>query len=209
LNRSRRQPGALIRPRSIRLLPAFAAALLVATLLAGCDAMRNQPRYDPLEASQFYPDQRSARPLVEGTVPLGGKTDDEAGLSPRDEAGNLVDIFPFPVTIDVLQRGRERYDIFCSPCHGLDGQGKGMIVQRGFSPPPALTIERLQQAPAGYFYDVITNGFGQMYSYAYRVPPRDRWAIAAYIRALQLSQNATQGDVPPDALPQLQGTPQP
>lgn len=169
--------------------------------------MKDQPRYDPLEPSTFFPDGRSARSLVDGTVAQGMEAESIDTLAPAlGPDGQFLDAYPFPVTMDVLKRGQERYDIYCSPCHGLDGYGQGMIVQRGFSPPPSLHDDRLRQAPAGHFYDVITNGFGQMYPYAYRVPPEDRWAIVAYIRALQLSQSATQQDVPADVLPQLQGS---
>ncbi|MDW8167442.1 MAG: cytochrome c [Acidobacteriota bacterium] len=111
--------------------------------------------------------------------------------------GQLAETFPFPITRSILERGRERYDIFCAPCHGRDGYGEGMIVQRGFRQPSSFHTDRLRQAPVGYFFDVITNGFGTMYSYASRIPPEDRWAIVAYIRALQLSQNARLQDVPP------------
>lgn len=172
-------------------------------LLAGCQDMQFQPRYDPLEPSEFFVDQRSARPLVAGTVPRGEAAEYSPPYSGRSDDGDLLDAYPFPITLEVLERGRERYDIFCSPCHGLDGYGQGMIVQRGFSPPPSLHIDRLRQAPAGYYYEVITNGFGQMYSYAYRVSPNDRWAITAYIRALQLSQNAGEQDAPPEELQSL------
>lgn len=118
----------------------------------------------------------------------------------------MLQTVPFEVDRAVLERGQERYDIFCAPCHGLDGYGQGMIVQRGFSAPPSLHASRLLQQPDGYFFDVITNGFGRMYSYAYRVPPDDRWAIVAYIRALQLSQNASPADVPPDQQPESPST---
>jgi mono/diheme cytochrome c family protein len=183
-------------------------SLLVFALLflAGCDDMKDQPKYEPLEENSFFPDHRSARPLPAGTVPRSAKGVEETEDYPsRDENGELVDSFPFPITEQILQRGRESYDDFCSPCHGLDGYGQGMIVQRGFSPPPSLHDDRLRQASAGYFYEVITNGFGQMYSYDSRIQPSDRWAIVAYIRALQLSQHATAQDVPEDELQNLQG----
>jgi mono/diheme cytochrome c family protein len=140
--------------------------MLLAILLAGCDDMSNQPKYEPFEESAFFPDQRSARPLVDGTVPQGGASTGGEAASSRTEDGELVDALPFPLTGEVLERGRERYDVFCSPCHGLDGYGQGMIVKRGFSPPPSLHSDRLRQAPLGHYYEVITNGFGQMYSYA-------------------------------------------
>jgi hypothetical protein len=109
-----------------------------------------------------------------------------------------VETFPFPITRQVLERGRDRYNIYCTPCHDYTGSGRGMIVQRGFPPPPSYPIERLRQAPVGHFFDVITNGYGAMYSYKARIPPADRWAIVAYIRALQMSQHATLEDVPPE-----------
>ncbi len=125
---------------------------------------------------------------------------------PNQGGGTLVDTFPVAVTREMLQRGQNRYDIFCAPCHALTGNGDGMIVARGFSPPPSLHQDRLRNAPVGHFYDVITNGYGRMYSYASRITPADRWAIVAYIRALQLSQNARVEDVPPDQRQQLAGT---
>ena len=180
--------------------------ILALLFLAGCDDMVNQPKYEPLEESQFFPDRRSARPLPAGTVPRSAQGIEETEDYPsRDENGEFLDSFPFPVTEQILQRGHEGYDNFCSPCHGLDGYGQGMIVQRGFSPPPSLHDDRLRQARAGYYYEVITNGFGQMYSYDARIQPSDRWAIVAYIRALQLSQHATAQDVPEDELQNLQG----
>jgi mono/diheme cytochrome c family protein len=186
------------------------AALL---FLAACNDMSDQAKYEPLEANLFFPDRRASRPLPEGVVPrrdpgLGsGAAENEAEYNPRSEAGELLDSFPFAVTLEVLERGQERYNIFCAPCHGLDGAGQGMIVQRGFPPPPSLHDERLRQAPAGYYYEVIRDGFGQMYSYAYRVKSPDRWAITAYIRALQLSQNATLEEVPAEEQERLQPQP--
>jgi mono/diheme cytochrome c family protein len=155
---------------------------------------------EPLEESQFYPDRRSARPLPEGTVPRANGVEDAADYPARDENGELLDSFPYPVTQEVLERGRADYDSFCAPCHGLDGYGQGMIVQRGFSPPPSLHEERLRQSPAGHFYEVITNGFGRMYAYDSRIQPSARWAIVAYVRALQLSQYAAAQDLPAEEL---------
>lgn len=175
-------------------------ALIVAVVffsVVGCrDDMRNQPKHRPLDASVFFEDGRSARPLVEGTVARGFLRADAHLYEGRDGA-EFANSFPFPVTRAVLERGRERYNIYCTPCHDHVGTGNGMIVMRGFRKPSSYHIPRLQDAPAGYFYDVITNGFGAMQSYASMVPVRDRWAIVAYIRALQLSQNATLADVPP------------
>jgi hypothetical protein len=187
--------------------------LVALLLLAACNDMSDQAKYEPLEANLFFPDRRASRPLPEGVVPrrdpgLGsGAAENEAEYNPRSEAGELLDSFPFVVTLEVLERGQERYNIFCAPCHGLDGAGQGMIVQRGFPPPPSLHDERLRQAPAGYYYEVIRDGFGQMYAYDYRVKSPDRWAVIAYIRALQLSQNATLEDVPAEEQERLQTQP--
>ena len=167
--------------------------------------MHDQPRYEPLEASSFFQDGRSARPLVAGTVARGELHEDEQFYTGK-AGGTLVSTFPFPVTREVLERGQERYNIFCSPCHARVGNGQGIIVQRGFRQPSSFHIDRLREAPVGYFFEVITNGFGSMYDYADRIPPPDRWAIIAYIRALQLSQHATLEDVPLEKRQQLMGT---
>ncbi|MGH7495773.1 MAG: c-type cytochrome [bacterium] len=164
--------------------------------------MHDQPRYEPLERSSFFSDQRASRPTVEGTVARGQLNLDEH-LHTGKINGELAAVFPFPIDKNVLLRGQERFNIFCSPCHGRVGDGQGMIVQRGFRQPQSFHIQRLRESPPGYYFDVITNGFGAMYSYAARVPVEDRWAIAAYIRALQLSQNATWKDVPTEQRRQL------
>ena len=157
--------------------------------------MHDQPRYEPLEQSQFFEDQRSARPLVEGTVARGHLNDDPALYTGKVD-GVAVTSLPFPITAEVLQRGQQRYNIFCAPCHDQVGNGTGMVVRRGFRRPPSLHIDRLRESPAGYYFDVITNGFGSMSNYAEQIPVKDRWAIVAYIRALQLSQHASLQDVP-------------
>jgi mono/diheme cytochrome c family protein len=149
----------------------------------------------PLAKSDFFADHRSARPLVPGTVARGQLKDDEA-LYTGKLGKDFVTAFPFPVTEDVLNRGRERFQIYCTPCHGRIGSGEGMVVQRGFKRPPSLHSERLRQAPPGYFFDVMTNGFGAMADYSAQVPVNDRWAIVAYIRALQLSQHAVLVELP-------------
>jgi hypothetical protein len=159
--------------------------------------MHNQPKFIPLRESGFYADGRSARPLVEGTVARGQLNDDDL-LYTGKTAGQDATEFPYPVTAEVMARGRERYDIFCSPCHDRTGGGEGMVVKRGYRQPPSFHIDRLRQSPVGHFFDVMTNGFGAMPDYRAQVPVRDRWAIAAYIRALQASANATLDDVPPD-----------
>jgi len=157
--------------------------------------MHDQPRYEPLEQSQFFEDQRSARPLVEGTVARGHLNDDPALYTGKVD-GVAVTSLPFPITAEVLQRGQQRYNIFCAPCHDQVGNGTGMVVRRGFRRPPSLHIDRLRESPAGYYFDVITNGFGSMSNYAEQIPVKDRWAIVAYIRALQLSQHASLQEVP-------------
>jgi hypothetical protein len=176
-----------------------AASLLLLFVLAGCRTdMQDQPKFIPLRKSDFYDDHRSSRPVIVGTVARGQLRDDTyfyTGMVGRD-VGNVM---PFPVTRDVLARGQERYNIYCSPCHSELGDGNGMIVQRGYRRPPSYHIDRLRQAPLGHFYDVISNGFGAMPDYSAQVAPADRWAIIAYIRALQYSQNAPAGSVPAGA----------
>ena len=168
----------------------------IAILLAGCRLdMHLQPKYLPDEPSSFFDDGRSERPVVPGTVARGHLHTDEL-LYTGKENGVVADKFPFPMTRADLERGRERYNIYCTPCHDYTGGGQGMIVERGFPSPPSFHLDSLRKAPAGHFFEVITNGFGSMYSYASRVEPEDRWRIAAYIRALQLSQHATMQDVP-------------
>jgi hypothetical protein len=173
------------------------ALLAATTAFSACRLdMHVQPRENPLARSDFFTDHRSARPPVEGTVARGDLRED-AYLYTGKVNGNPGDSMPFPVTKEVLDRGRERFNIFCAPCHSRVGDGKGFVPSRGFSRmPPSFHIVRLQKAPVGYFYDVITNGFGIMPDYASQIPVRDRWDIVAYVRALQLSQNATMADVP-------------
>ena len=168
--------------------------------------MHVQPRYKPLEPSTFFGDGRSARPAVAGTVARGQLHLDEHLYTGKVD-GELVKTFPFAITAKDLERGRERFNIYCSPCHDPAGAGRGMIVLRGFPPPPSFHILRLREAPAGHFFDVMTNGLGNMYSYAARVSPEDRWRIVAYIRALQLSQQATLADVPEAEREKLNGQP--
>ena len=177
--------------------------LLGFSVVAGCQQkMADQPRYEPLSRSTFFGDERAARPLVEGTVARGELRSDEH-LYTGKQGGKLVDTFPFPITPSTFARGQERFNIYCSPCHDRVGTGQGMIVRRGYRAPASFHMDRLRQAPVGYFFDVMTNGFGVMSDYAQQVHPEDRWAIVAYIRALQLSQNATLADVPEDQRQQL------
>jgi cytochrome c553 len=166
-------------------------------LAAGCrQDMHDAPRYDPLEASTFHPfEGQSARPLVANTVARGQLREDRH-LYEGIVDGKPAETFPMPVTAEVMRRGQERFNIFCSPCHGRTGEGNGMIVQRGFRQPPSYHDDRLRNAPVGYFFDVMTHGFGAMQDYSAQLPVADRWAIAAYIRALQLSQRAGLDDVP-------------
>jgi len=178
----------------LKTLRAISALLLLAA--AGCRPdMYNQPRYKTYAEDDFFRDGASARPLPPHTVARGHADLDTEYFEGKTEDGKLVEAFPEAVTRGLLDRGRERFDIYCAVCHGRTGEGNGMIVQRGFPTPPSYHTERLRTAPVGHFYDVITNGYGVMYSYAARVEPSDRWAIAAYIRALQLAQNSTLDDV--------------
>jgi len=176
---------------------AWVASLAFLINIAACRIdMHVQPKENPLSRSDFYSDQRSARPLVEGTVARGQLHEDSYFYTGKI-GNNPGDMMPFPVTKEVLERGRERYNIYCAPCHSRVGDGNGVIPSRGFSRmPPSYHIPRLEKAPLGYFFDVMTNGFGIMPDYASQVSPEDRWNIVAYIRALQLSQNATMADVP-------------
>lgn len=173
-------------------------ALGLLGLLPGCRyrGMEDQPKLRPLQASGFFDDGRAARPRVPGTVARGHAREDEL-LETGKLGGKAADLFPFPVDAALLARGRERFDVYCSPCHGRTGAGDGMVVRRGFPRPPSFHDPRLRAAPAGHLVGVMAEGFGRMYPFADRVPARDRWAIAAYIRALQLSRDARLSDAPP------------
>ena len=175
--------------------PLRICALASFFLLAGCSLKQDmalQPKNRPLSPSDFFTDGRSARPLVENTVPRGALALEELAV-PKDS-----NAFPLPLSKELLDRGENRYKIFCSPCHGLQGDGNGMVAMRGMKHPPSYHQDRLRQAPNGYIYDVITNGFGAMFGYSAQVAPGDRWAIVAYVRALQLSRNAKVSELPPD-----------
>jgi mono/diheme cytochrome c family protein len=187
--------GYRLRATGYRLLM---AALVLLTCAACRQDMHDQPKLTAYKPSEFFADQRSARPAIEGTVAQGHLNEDELLYTGR-VGGQPATMFPFAVDEALMRRGRERYDIFCTPCHGLTGDGDGMVVQRGYRRPPSFHVDRLREAPPGHIYDVITNGFGAMPDYAAQIPVRDRWAIAAYMRALQLSQNAPSADLPPDA----------
>lgn len=178
-------------------------SLLCVATFAGCrQGMYDQPKGKPLASSDLFPDGSLSRPLAPHVIPANWEGDDPSQTG-MDANGVLLEELPVPATLEIFQRGRERYNIFCSECHDQVGTGNGMIVQRGFPNPPSFHIDRLRQAPIGHFYDVITHGYGAMYSYASRVPPQDRWAIAAYIRALQLSQNARPEDAPAGEMEKL------
>lgn len=186
--------------------------LLAVLALAGCrQDMHDQPRFKPLAKSDFYADLRSARAPVEGTVARGQLHEDTYFYTGK-MGNNPGDYLPFAVSEAVLARGRERFNIYCAPCHSQLGDGNGVIVQRGYRRPPSYHTERLRKAPLGYFFDVMTNGFGAMPDYASQISAQDRWNIVAYIRALQLSQGATAGDVPagqkvPSPAPEFRGEP--
>jgi mono/diheme cytochrome c family protein len=197
---------------SISTMPArrrwrWAACLLLCTLQAGCSEqdMVIQPKLKPYQESAFFVDHQSARPLLIGTIARG-----QLEVDPAYDTGKTDDLLvariPDRVKVDraLLERGRERFNIYCAPCHSRAGDGRGMIVQRGFPPPPSFHEQRLLDAPAGHFFNVITSGYGAMYSYASRVPVDDRWAIVAYIRALQLSQHATLDDAPAEERARLE-----
>jgi cbb3-type cytochrome c oxidase subunit III len=203
------KPGAFLRPtirkksrrcrinasaQTRSLLVSFAALFVFGLVLSGCrQDMHNQPKFIPLRPSDFYADRRSAREPIAGTIARGELKEDTyfyTGKRGNDFGNDL----PFPLTAKVLARGQERYDIYCTPCHSRIGDGGGMIVQRGFKRPPSFHTDRLRDAPLGHFFDVMSNGFGGMPDYQAQVAPQDRWAIAAYIRVLQLSQNATEAD---------------
>lgn len=177
--------------------------------LAGCrNDMHDQPRYKPLAASEFFSDHRAARPVIDDTVARGHLRIDEARYTGKIE-GNDIDQFPIPIAKADIERGQTRFNIYCTPCHGYLGDGNGMVVLRGYRQAASYYTDKLVKAPVGHFFDVITNGFGAMPSYASRITPDDRWRIIAYIRALQLSESAKIADVPDDQRPNLQVEPAP
>jgi mono/diheme cytochrome c family protein len=186
----------------------FVAALaLTAVVSAGCrQDMHDAPRYDPLESAEMFANGSSARPIVAGTVPRGQLNDDAFLHTGKGPDGLPVAAFPFAITHADLDRGQERFNVYCSPCHGRTGVGNGMVVQRGYRQAQSLHIDRLRLAPEGYFFDVITNGFGVMPDYRSQIPVDDRWRIIAYVRALQLSRQGATGDMPADMLEELKKT---
>jgi len=177
-------------------LTVAACGIAAASLLAGCrQDMQDQPKFVPQRGTDFYADGRSVRPQVENTV-ARGQLHEDAYFYTGMQGGKEGDAMPFPVTIEVLERGQERYNIYCTPCHSRVGNGEGMIVQRGYRPAGNYHTPRLMAAPLGHFFNVMTNGFGAMPDYAAQLTPADRWAVVAYIKALQLSQVATPADAP-------------
>jgi len=192
---ARSEPGPQRRTRRLGVLYVNLCVLLVISSTACRQDMHDQPKYIPLRESSFFSDSRSARPPVEGTVARGQLRDDDL-LYTGKVGGHDSTTFPSPVDASTMARGRQRFDIYCSPCHGRTGQGDGMVVLRGYRRPPSFHQDRLRTAPVGHFFDVITNGFGAMPDYAAQIRAEDRWAIIAYVRALQLSEHATAADVP-------------
>lgn len=179
------------------------AAAVAAFGLAGCrQDMHDQPKLQTLGRSAFFSDHRASRPPVDGAVARGELHEDEL-LHTGFQNGELTTEFPYPVTREIVERGRQRFNIYCTPCHGQLGDGLGTVVQRGFQRPPSYHIDRLRQAPVGHFYNVISNGKGRMYSFNDRIQTDDRWAIVSYIRALQLSRNVSVNDLPAAVVAEL------
>jgi mono/diheme cytochrome c family protein len=199
------------------LLKRIPLALFIPILLVGCfrgtpsekpaihlnPNMDDQERYDPQEKSPFFADGRVMRDLVEGTVARGELNEDDAYFRGKDENGNYLKIIPVEVTMALMTRGQERYDIYCSPCHSKAGDGKGIVPKRGFLPPPSFFQENVLAFDDGYIYNVIANGVRNMPAYRKQIPVNDRWAIVAYVRALQKTHTATANDVPKDKLKEL------
>jgi mono/diheme cytochrome c family protein len=182
---------------SVTLWP-FLLLCVLSGFVAGCrQDMHDQPKYIPLRESTFFNDARSARPFVQGTVARGELREDTLLYTGKVNGADAT-MFPFPVDEKVMARGQERFDIYCSPCHGRTGLGDGMVVRRGYRRPPSYLDDRLLGAPVGHFFDVISNGFGAMPDYAAQIKAEDRWAIVAYVRALQMSGHAALADVPAD-----------
>ncbi len=186
------------RARGLRRTPACVAGQVALLALTGCPRldMYDQPRYEALEASPLFADGRSAREPVPGTIARGALREDRAYYTGSLDDSTFVAELPFALTRELLERGRERYGIYCAVCHDDLGSGKGMVVRRGYKQPQAFASERLRQERAGYFFDVITRGFATLPAYAAQIPVADRWAIVAYLRVLQLSQHTTLAELP-------------
>jgi hypothetical protein len=182
----------------------IAGALVLVFAGAGCrQDMHDQPKYIPLRPSSFFADGRSARPFAEGTVARGHLEDDVLFYTGKGPDGKPSDTFPFPVTKSVIERGQQRFNVYCSPCHDRTGYGLGMVVRRGLRHPPSYHTDQIRGRSSGFLFDVITSGFGAMPDYAAQIEPGDRWAIVAYVRALQLSQHAAVTDLSPEERAQL------
>lgn len=183
------------------------AVVLALAAIACRRDMQTQPKYLPLDGSRFYPDGRASRPIPAGTIAID-EVDQDPAIDTGAVNGAFVTSIPFRVTAELLQRGEDRFNIFCSPCHARTGNGDGMIAQRGFKQPADLNSDRVRNAPPGYLFQVITKGYGAMADYSYQIQSvRDRWAIIAYIRALELSRRANLTDVPPDQRAKLEAQP--
>lgn len=193
---------------ALELRPMNLWVVVLISVLIGCHRdMRDQPRYETLEASPLFANGQATRPIPKGTVARGRLIEDAPLETGKSADGQFVHQIPVELDRALLLRGQERFNIFCSPCHGRAGLGDGMIVQRGFRKPPNFTIERLREAPPGHIFDVIARGFGAMPAYGSQISPRDRWAIVAYVRALQLSQHASLDDVSVDDRSKLEAMP--
>jgi hypothetical protein len=193
-----------MREKSVKSTSSIGILACLLLSAGGCvQKMANQPRYKPLGEGDFWENGAAARPLIPGTVARGRLDADRAYYTGKTD-GEYVNTFPFPITHELIERGRARFEIYCAPCHGRLGNGDGMVVERGFRGVPSYHEDRFLRAPLGQFFDVITNGYGAMASYAARVPVADRWAIIAYIRALQYSQHAQLSDLTPQEQQKLQ-----
>ncbi len=193
----------------MRTLSSLATIALPLLLMASCrQDMQDQPRYKPLGASRFFADGRDARPIPPGTI-ARDELNDTDSFHTGEANGAFLDTIPLKIDSKLLHRGQERFDIYCSPCHGRTGDGNGMVAKRGVKIPADFHTGRLREVPPGYIYQVIKNGYGAMGDYGDQIPVRDRWAIVAYVRALQLSRDASLNDVPAKQRGQLSGLDQP
>lgn len=200
LNSLNKERYVLATLTSHRKLSCWLLAGVAGLALVGCQQdMATQPYYQPLEENRLFADKRASRPLVAGTVARGDLREDDAYFTGRVD-GELVDEFPMTITEEIIARGENRFNIYCAPCHSKLGDGNGMIVQRGMVQPPSFMDDRLVTAPVGHVYDVITNGYGRMFSFNQQLPVRDRWAIVSYVKTLQVAGRGELADVPPAEL---------